>query len=368
MQKNKDCLRIDSASSHKRLFLRRIELRFLLRNGMGTRDVVGYRLRRTRADWREPSEFPTTGDHRSGRHPNRDATGTQMPTPAPAMHEKPHIGGASTNVSDQESDKIFVRSRPVSDDPGLDSALVMREFHTYSSNGEILREVDIDKAKSRFIHLHNLEKKFYNAYITKAYNAPVFHPAVSLYEKMCFSIKAILGIKRNTRAIKDTIYPETDLKREYLLQKSAADIKEAFAVACKTPEERLAFVGELLSEIDDERLVSAWSRGTSRPLHERPLWQGKRGENPIPFIKATYGDLLFGEDGSLKADALERSAIANHDPRLGQAYANWLKRNPKTEIIWPRRTGETAGMTSAQRQRYIKAMGKAAAARQLAAN
>lgn len=248
--------------------------------------------------------------------------------------------------AEQLAEKIILRGRARAQQDAR-SAIAERQSKIYEfpSVREICEEKDINKAKITFSELYRLNTSIENLIISQEAQlneiARIEHktgPLFSLSEKIFYAIKAIVAEKEGIENPWSFIIVREKLKREYLLRVTVENIKEAFREACQTPDERRAFLDELLKEISSEIEPTDANASQATQLdkpksvpHSAELWANrpnKRGESPAAWIQRVYA-------AELEAGTLTRAALREADLPLYQAYATWIRRHPDDDLALP---------------------------------
>lgn len=172
--------------------------------------------------------------------------------------------GFPEHLDTHVADLIFVKGRDRTPNPEEIRHNALDTATTYIIPNEITCPDALGEARAAFDDLYGLSSIVLNADLTIAFQSDQTGPLPTLYERIFFSVKRILGIKRGSINIKEKIFSNLELKREFLLARMRADLIEAFRTVCKDKADRENFVRELLAD-------AGWQDSLlAHPVHGRP--------------------------------------------------------------------------------------------------
>jgi hypothetical protein len=253
------------------------------------------------------------------------------------------LKSAQERFSSRLSDFIFLRDREKVRSPRSIQDCAIAEAEAGQDYPSIKRETSLERSVENFQHYYLLEKSWINAVISEHYQISVASKkrfgVTNILEKTFGAVHAIYKIKNNKPEL--DIIPEEYLKREYIILRTAEDIREAFHTVCKTELDRIDLVSDILKELNfgDEQFkavltnlekMTPWRQNDAKPPSGEIYAQREnRTETAPAFIERVYGQAGWLTGKFTRAD------LRKIDYSAEMALRNWERHHGRSSVNLP---------------------------------
>lgn len=200
------------------------------------------------------------------------------------------------------------------------------------SSRNVSENLNIEQLKKLSVHMFMMKNILENARITLSVVNSSNRSELILHDTHFYVIKFIHAwrIGQHGKGF-NSVYNNDDLKKEFLLQKAASDIAEAFELFYKTDKDKVQFLNDLVKELNlnaEVQLARLPIRAPERwrDRHEKPD-ADKKKENPIDFFARVYEPWLD--------NGITRAHISKIDRDLYSAICRSMEINPNRIFNYP---------------------------------